>query len=901
MAICLSLTVAASNAQAGDNNGSLKSHFKNPQDVRLGTFWYWMSDNISEEGAVADLKAMKEAGINLAFIGNIGPSNHHKQNYPKGPVPFMSDDWWKIIHTAMKTANDLGMEIGVFNCAGWSQSGGTWVKPEQSMRMLVATETWVDGGANGQKGTSSIFLPKPDDFSHEQLLEVYNNSAKAAIFTTDYLSFFQDVKVVAFPNPDLAAKDTTFVPYTFESLVKKGTANISTKKLHMHQGSVDLSKVIDLSDKLQADGTLDWTVPQGKWVIMRIGMTSTGVNNSPAVEEATGLEVDKMNKQHVQNHFRSYLGEICKRIPAADRKCWKYAVLDSYEKGGQDFTDGMVEKFREKEGYDITPYLPVFFGYSVSKNGANATDAFFSDLRQYISNEITTEYVAGLTEVAHEYGFRTWLENYGHGGFSSETLTYGRYADEVSGEFWSTRHTDEKRDAASCAHIYGKPLVWAESFTSDIRNDGAHKRYPGMLKPFADLAFTQGINSTILHVYIQQYANDDFPGIDGWFGTELNRKNTYWSHMSMFTDYLKRCNLMLQQGRNVADVAYYIGQKAPDMHPDVRPALPDGYQFDYINYERLLNDITFKDGSLCLSSGAKYKVLVLNYKEKMDEALTKKIESLRKQGACIVGDPDTFDGKNCNFTMQEVFDRIGLKADCLSVPYTHRHLDNGTDIYFIANTKDTTFTARPVFRAADSRKATVWNPVNGTVTPFNGEIRFAPYESAFVVFSDEADDAVNPGEPINTIALAKTPWTLTFQSDAIHRGPAEPLQMAKLQDLTKSDNQDVKYYSGTVVYENTFKASSVKNKTYSVSFNKVGQMAKVHINGQYAGGLWTAPYSLDITSLVKKGKNTVRIEVVNTWYNRLVGDWNLPESERKLHPATITWNEKSELMFSGLE
>jgi hypothetical protein len=166
-------------------------------------------------------------------------------------------------------------------------------------------------------------------------------------------------------------------------------------------------------------------------------------------------------------------------------------------------------------------------------------------------------------------------------------LQYGGQSDEVAGEFWSGNGVGryENRGAASCAHTYGKTKVWAESFTS---SGPAYARYPGEMKRLGDWSFTEGINATLLHVYIEQAYEDQNPGIDAWFGNEFNRKNTWFDQMDLFTLYLKRCNFMLQQGLNVADVAYFIGEDAPKMTGIRSPELPKGYDYDYINAEVII-------------------------------------------------------------------------------------------------------------------------------------------------------------------------------------------------------------------------------------------------------------------------------------------------------------------------
>ena len=148
--------------------GAEACYFRNiPDKQPLAVYWYWMSDNISNEGVVKDLYAMKHAGITRAYIGNIGG-----QGVPYGQVKFRSEEWWKILHTALKTAGQLGIEIGIFKGPGWSQSGGPWIKPTESMRYLASKQVEV-------RGPLSLSMPLP---------EVGKDA--------------QDVKLLAYPSSD---------------------------------------------------------------------------------------------------------------------------------------------------------------------------------------------------------------------------------------------------------------------------------------------------------------------------------------------------------------------------------------------------------------------------------------------------------------------------------------------------------------------------------------------------------------------------------------------------------------------------------------------------------------------------------------------------------------------------
>lgn len=617
-----------------------------------------------------------------------------------------------------------------------------------------------------------------------------------------------------------------------------------------------------------------------------------------------------MNHKFLKHHFDAYIGEIMRRIPAADRKCLKYAVLDSYEKGGQNFTDGMLDKFSARFGYDMTHCLPAYFGYPLNSN--ENSDKFFCQLRRYIADEIATEYVGGFSDVAHKHGLKTWLENYGHGGFSSEALKYGSLSDDVAGEFWSTGHTDEKRVASSCAHLYGKQLAWAESFTSDPRAHGpAFSRYPGGLKKCADLAFTQGINSTILHVYIQQLANQEYPGVDAWFGTELNRKNTYWSHMDLFTDYLKRVGWMLRQGKSVNDVAYYYGETAPIMHPKRSPELPVGFDFDDMNTEILMHKVSVKNGRIVVPTGASYRALVLPETSALSDSVMVKVDDLRKAGATIVK----------GISSAELAKLLGT-PDCnlgtnKNLKYCHRHLEDGRDIYFVANLNDSVCGIHAEFRVI-GKQPELWHPVSGEIRKLEFlqkkesattliPLELQPYESVFIVFGKETTGtatsrlSVSANDPKWTrIPISIKPFTVSFDSDEVHRGPSVPVKMNTFEDLSRNADSAIRYYSGTAVYHIDMEVKSLPITPVYLNLGKVGLMAKVWVNDEYVGGVWTAPYRLNVSNAIRKGNNKIRVEVVGTWWNRLVGDWRLPESERKLKAYTISWKANSKLMPYGL-
>ena len=1026
--VCLGL-LSCNKTETSANHpsfASIEQGFRSiPDSVQTGVYWYWISDNISKEGVERDLEAMKVAGINRAFIGNIGIDG-----IPYGDHKLLSSEWWEVLHAALKKATELNIEIGIFNSPGWSQSGGPWVKSSQAMRYLASSDTIVAGPGRMQLTLPSVgkdeqdvcviaypALDKPvaekswaiNKKSGQSSSSVLVFDKEATVRTLIYrvnTPFKTTAKlwvkkggkeellrqfVIDRSNPAL---NVGFVPYA-PVVISLPETSASQFRLEMSEegeaaGNVTLTSspmmerypekslakmfqtplpmrddylwekqpaVSDASLMVSPDaiknvtefsknGVLDWEVPEGKWVIRRMAMLPTGVTNSPAAPEATGPEIDKMSKKHVAFHFDAFIGDILKRIPEADRKTFKVVVQDSYETGGQNWTDDMISVFKERYGYDPVPYLPVLEGTVVGN--PDISDRFLWDLRRLIADRVSYDYVGGLRDVCHQHGLTTWLENYGHWGFPGEFLQYGGQSDEIAGEFWSEGSLGdiENRAASSCGHIYGKRRVWAESFTS---GGPAFGRYPYQMKQRGDRFFTEGINSSLLHVYIHQPFEDREPGLDAWFGNEFNRKNTWFSQMDVFTGYLKRCNFMLQRGDYVADVAYFIGEDAPKMTGICTPELPAGYSFDYINGEVLLQRASVEDGRIVLPSGMKYRLLVLPQLETMRPEILQKIKELLQAGACVIGpapkySPSLSDypaadrkvqalaselwgdqtesvrtiGKGRLFmpatSLQPVLEALNVKPDMrvnsgTPVLFIHRATDEG-DIYFISNQSENPVDINPSFRVA-GKLPELWNPLTAEIrllpefTCADGvttvPVRLEGFESSFIIFRKK-------GTPVKTtarnypvkevLATVTSPWQVDFEKGK--RGPEEAVTFPALQDWTESTDPSIRYFSGKAIYTNRITLDELPQKALYLDLGKVMVMAKVKINGQYVGGVWTTPYRLPVGDFLRKGENLIEVEVVNNWRNRLIGDASLPEKERGTWTNVNPWNADSPLQSSGL-
>ncbi len=1042
-------------------DAQLKEGFRTPPDsVKPWVYYYWINDNISSEGITKDLEAMARVGVGAALIGNIWIDG-----MPEGPVPVLSEEWWNLTAHTIREGRRLGVDIGLFNCPGWSQSGGPWIGPENAMRYLVSSETRVQG-----PGLFKGVIPKPvDQFQDVALLAfpvasyekaeqgrsaafiktkplldnapsmIDGNPVTACLFTRALpdnqlmididlgsqksirsLSLFPaEAPTTASCELQVMGADGTYrairsfeykrfnnrrsvgpipngpVSISFEaekgrhfrivlSDIKDGGLGeirlsegpvldhyIEKQLGKMHQTPLPLwgdylwpdqaepdnkdmilseNDVSDLKGRLSEDGVLTWEVPDGEWTVMRIGMTPTGVTNEPTGPQGKGLEVDKAKRKDVRMHFESYIGKLLERLTLDEKQAFRYVVADSYETGSENWTDDMTEIFVDRYGYDPLPWLPVISGRIIGS--ADLSNRFLWDLRRLIADLISTEYVGGMREICNENQLQLWLENYGHWGFPGEFLQYGGQSDLVSGEFWAVGDLGsiELRAASSSAHIYGKPVVSAESFTAAGRPFSWH---PEMLRKRGDWSFTEGINHYVVHVYIQQPYEDRIPGMNAWFGIEFNRHNTWFEYSKSWIDYTRRCMFLLQQGQSVADVCYFIGEDVPKMTGVREPALPEGYDFDYINAEVILERLEVENGKFVLPEGVSYPLMVLPPLETMRPRLLRKITDLVSAGGAVLGPAphrspsmanypgcddeikalvedlwgncDGIKVKSRKFGKGVVFNGLDLSAALehlgvaqdfkvaagLPVLWTHRKTEEA-DIYFITNQGEHKINIKPGFRTS-AGPPELWDAMTGSIGPLTeyeqqGHHTLVPLSmeagsSYFVVFNSKAREVSAQGAPNfpvrQTLMQIQGPWDVTF--DDRLGGPAVPVRMETLTDWVDSKDEAVRYYSGTARYSCTFSMEDIPtNRTVLLSLGNVRVIARMTLNGKDMGSLWAQPWELDVTGAIQKGENSLEIEVANLWVNKLVHDSGMPLEERLTWAAESPYSPTSPLLSSGL-
>ena len=724
-------------------------------------------------------------------------------------------------------------------------------------------------------------------------------------------------------------------------------------------GSLAVSKadVIDLTSKMRADGTLEWTPPDGKWIVLRFGYSLMGITNHPATREATGLEVDKLDRRYVKSYFEKYLDSYRETVgaDAMGKKGIRYVINDSWEAGSQNWTDNMLAQFKKLRGYDATPWLPVLTGRVVESS--ESSDRFLWDLRKTIADLIANEHYGQLEETLRERGMGHYGESHESGrAFVADGMEVKKFNEVPMSAMWTQRpgvnqpqfgYNADDRESASVAHIYGQNLAAAESLTAAA---GPWAWSPATLKPTADQELLNGINRIIVHESAHQPLIGKAPGLTlGPFGQWFNRNDTWAEYAGAWVSYLARSSYLLQQGRFNADVLYFYGEDSnlTAIFNQKGPDLPKGYGFDYINADALIHELSVQDEQVATKSGMRYKVIALDpYSQHMSLPVLRAIHSLVQEGAVVAGpkptdDPSLADnqaefeklssllfgdgsgthnvGKGTVYagsSLQEVFDALKVNPDFAyssggkdaQVEFVHRKLARG-EIYFVDNRSEEAREIRATFRVA-GKVPELWRAETGETEAVSFEIadgrttlplKLEPWGTVFVVFrnSTPKTSLTIPEVKETKLGTLEGPWNLAFQPG---RGAPDSITLDKLSDWSQSTDPGVKYFSGVGTYTKTLQAVPEwfkKGSRFWIDLGDVKNLAVVTINGKELRQVWHAPFRLEITSALKPGANEIKIDVVNSWVNRLIGD-EQPGAAKFTLTVVKPYRANSPLLPSGL-
>lgn len=826
-----------------------------PIEARLRAYWWWVNGNATKESITRDLEEMKSKGFGGAVLCDMDRSYIGKNDAaPHGP-DFMSDKWRELYKHTLKEAERLGLEISLNITSGWAL-GGPMIELEEAPKKLVWTKHSVTG-----PGVYSEKLEKP--VGNAFYKESHRSHEKPA--NQEKIGFYKDIAIVAYPKSEIEPIKNWRQKALHRALHQSAPKSEILLEIPYDNNEVGIEKarVINLSDSLTGDGHLTWNIPEGEWVILRLGYT---INNHAILKTSSegwgGYTLDVFDAAVFEKYWNTVVEPLIEDAGDLAGSSLKYLHTDSWEVEPLNWTPLYPKEFKKRHGYDLLPYLPTLVGDVVETR--EVSNRFLHDFRKTFSDMVIDNHYSLFKEKAHAHNLLIHPESGGPHAVPIDAQRSLGFNDIPMSEFWarSPRHrvTPEERffvkQPASAAHTYGQNLVMAEGFTTI----GPHWQETiwDNLKPSFDQALCEGMNLLVWHAFSSSPKEMGLPGQDSHAGTHINPNITWWSRSKPFLSYINRSQAMLQHGLFVADVLHYYGDHAPNFaqlkSSDPAGILP-GYDYDVATEEVILERTEVQDGRIVLPDGMSYHLLALPDHAGISLSVIKKIKTLLEEGAVVVGSKPSYVnsmaqsaaadaefikisndlwGENFSnqtvterkigkgrlisgMTVREVLEKDGVVQDFAykssdpdaKIDYIHR-ADSLVDVYFISNQSDESVSFTSSFRVS-GKQPEFWDAVTGkkwsarSWAQDNGQtvlpVNLPPYGSLFVVFADEAEaPGIKESNFLQFTELQTIEGDWQVEFDEKWGGPASVV-FPNLTSWTESSNPGIKYYSGTATYK----------------------------------------------------------------------------------------------------
>ena len=825
-----------------------------PDDARIMMRWWWFGPSVTKPEIERELRTMKDGGIGGVEVQPVYPLLPDDASAGIKNLPYLSDEFLEMLRFASQKTKELGMRFDVTLGSGWSFGGAKTPITEAAGQLRVERV---------KVGSDATRVPVPSMIPAEKLLAVF----------------------IAHPN---------------------GTS---------------IGQTTELTDI--RDGNIFLSAPQPDSEVMFFISGKSGMQVKRPAFGAEGYVLNHLDRPSVESYLKNTGDRL---FSAFDRSHIPYSIFcDSLEVYNQDWTDDFLAEFKRRRGYDLRPYLPALVG----DVGPKTADVRY-DWGRTITELFNDRFMVPMQAWSRANGTRFRIQGY---GLPPAAISSNKWADISDGEGAQWKVVRAARWASSANHIYGRNVTSSETWT--WLHSPVFRATPLDMKAEADIHLLQGINQLIGHGWGYTPPGGEYPGWRFYAAGAYSEQNPWWIVMPDLAKYLQRMSYLMRQGKPQNDIALYLpnadayaGFSAGRVHlidaerelvgDKLMPTIFEaGYNLDF-----------FDDGMLADNSSSvlgSHKIVVLPNIERMPIESARKLDAFVKSGGKVVATrrtpavvPGALATDKEQTELKEIVTRlfggayaklvsgdeaigsalkILLQPDASISPsgkdfgVVHRKTDDA-DIYFVANTSNQTRKVEIAFRT--SGEPEIWDAVTGRSIRASADgnnrteiaLTFEPYRSYVVVFSKKSSSpaAAAFSETVSSIDL-NSDWSVSF-------GTQPPVAMSKLRSW--SDDEATRYFSGTASYEKTVEVSDEFLKSGKAAVLDLGEpvelpvqiprngmqtyldppvreAAVIYVNDQRAGSLWCPPYRLDVTSLLRSGKNAIRIVVGNTALNYMAG------------------------------
>ena len=830
--------------------------------------WWWFGPAVTKPELEREIKAMKEAGIGGFEVQPVYPLTLDDPVDGIKNLPFLSPGFLGDLHFAAETARQLGMRFDLTLGSGWPYGGATTPVTEAAGALRV-------------------------------------------------------VKVIAPPG-------TTSLPLPYVGPGEKLIAAFCVRPDPATNRWNDIRQ-LSIGEASEARLTLPKPLEASQIAVFFIA-GRTGMMVKRAAAGAEGFVLDHLDRDAVAGYLRT-VGDPLMDALNDDPP---YAVFsDSLEVNGADWTPSFLEEFRNRRGYDLVPHLPAL----VADAGPETDDVRY-DWGRTVTELLDEDYLQQIREWSKRHNTKFRAQVYGPPG---AILSSNEFVDLPEGEGANWRGFSPLRWAASANHFEGLAVTSSESFT--WTHTLPFRATPLDLKAEADVDFLEGSNQLIGHGWPYSPSYATYPGWAFYAAGALDDHNPWWIVMPDVTKYMQRVSYVLRQGTPVNDVAlllptedaWALATPGPDIPNDMIESISD--EIEILLGKKVTGEILdagfgldYVDSRMIDASGIGHPILILPGVTRIPLETYKRVEEFAKSGGIVIATrtlpsraPGLKEEKRDSEQVREITKRLfqspggrgrflrdeSLLSDVLrkvrtpdmrvsprseAIGFVHRRLENGDDLYFVANTSNQAVKRTVIFRTS-AKEVEYWDPFSGEERTIGAggptiDLDLAPYESKIIYFSSRASESTKEavGSSVTQIHLPQAidlspDWEVSFPS--IHYST----MMRGLHSWT--DDQATHFFSGVAIYKKDFDISSndlqpgvkifldfgpgvavskVKPQVNGMRAwleSPIREVALVYVNGSLAGSIWHPPYRLDITRFLNTGLNHLELNVANLAINSM--------------------------------
>ena len=838
------------------------------KECRPWTYWWWMGSAVDEPNLTEHLETYRKAGMGGVLIVPIYGAKGFEDKY----IDYLSPKWMDMLRFTISEAERLNMGVDMTTGTGWN-FGGPQISKKDANLKVVSKSYKLDAGASlGEK----------------------------------------------LPKEPLAA----LMAYS------------------------DGGKIIELTDKVDSNGLLDWIAPDGRWELYAVWTELTNRMVKRAAPGGEGYMLNPFSKRALANYlprFDKAFADYKGRMPRAH-------YHDSYEYK-VDWCNDFFEQFKSRRGYDLREQLPAFFG----KGDDDVIGRIKSDYRQTISELLLEDYTVPWVNWCHEKGSLTRSQAHGSPGnildlYAAadipETEIFGPSCFEIPGLRFYVNHWSPAPDplmlkfSSAAAHVADRKLVASETCTW---LDEHFKVALSQCKPEIDQLWISGINHVVYVGMAYSPFNEPWPGWLFYASTNFAPSNSFWRDLPELNTYVARCQAFLQTGRPANDILLYfpihdVWHNKDEMliklevhnidkwfygsgfHTAAKTLWAKGYTFDYVS-DRLLTDANTLSGKIRMAD-AEYQTVIVPQCRFMPLPTLEKLISLAQAGATIIahgqlpGDVPGFGDmekrrellrkalaeikltdSECpgisqatvgrgrfliGVNLEEMLGLIGIAresvVDTNGVQFIRRSYADGYH-YFVSNLGKEHLDGW-VTLGVKAKSAVLFEPLLSTFgraavrqTKSGATeiyLQLEPGQSC-ILRTFTSKKVTGPKwcylQPAGEPYQIKGAWQVSF----IEGGPNLPggFETNRLASWTELGDAETKRFAGTAKYTITFDRPAGKAEDWVLDLGRVCESARVKVNGQYVGTLFSIPFKIAIGKFLHKGQNTLEVEVTNLSANRI--------------------------------